>query len=345
MTTTPPAGSTGTTTPPATGGTGTGQAGTGDTGTTSGGIAGSDGTMMDGTMTDGTMMDGTDMGAAGSGADMDGTMMDDTMMDDTDMTDTGGGLPADHCLAGITNYDSDGPFSFSRADSGRIKIWVPDVPAGCKVPVVHVANGTGASCSFYNAAIERMASHGFITACYEDANTGAGEQGLEALMTVVSEHPDKADLRFGSTGHSQGGQASFVVLQYAEEQWGDEGIYAGLAMQPASGFGEQPTGGWQNVYSKIKSPMFMFSGQGSDGLVSQSWVQDAFDALSDDVEAYFWAKSGSSHFSPNGPQMEVSISWFRWKLLGDSMACEYFKTVRDDPSWEEADVQNEAPCM
>jgi len=42
--------------------------------------------------------------------------------------------------------------------------------------------------------------------------------------------PDLADLKFGSTGHSQGGQSSFVVLQFAEEKWGDQGVYAGLAM-------------------------------------------------------------------------------------------------------------------
>lgn len=278
--------------------------------------------------------DGADTGGAGEG----GTEVP---------PETGGGLtiPPDHCLADITNYDSDGPFSYDSGRSGAINFWVPQVPAGCKVPVVHVANGTGATCSFYNSAIRRMASHGFLTACYENTNTGAGTQGLEALMTAVSEYPEVADLRFGSTGHSQGGQASFVVLQLAEAQWGDEGVYAGLAMQPASGFGSQPSGGWRTVYGNIKSPMFMFSGAGTDGLVSQRWVQDGFDALDASVEAYHWAKSGSSHFSPNGPQMEVSIAWFRWKLLGDQMACQHFKTVREDSSWEEAAVQNEAPCM
>ena len=49
-------------------------------------------------------------------------------------------------------------------------------------------------------------------------------------------------------------------------------IYAGLAMEPASGFGTQPTGGtWQSIYGKIKSPMFMFSGT-ADMLVSEAWV-------------------------------------------------------------------------
>jgi len=84
-------------------------------------------------------------------------------------------------------------------------------------------------------------------------------------------YPDLADNKLGSTGHSQGGQAAFTVLQLAEAKWGDKMIYAGLAMEPASGFGAQPTGGtWQEVYAKIKSPMFMFSGT-MDVLVSESW--------------------------------------------------------------------------
>jgi hypothetical protein len=161
------------------------------------------------------------------------------------------------------------------------------------------------------------------------------------------EHPEIADLKFGSTGHSQGGQASFVVLQFAEEEWGDAGVYAGLAMQPASGFGSQPRESWRTIYGKIKSPMFMFSGQGTDGLVSQGWVQDGFNALSDDIEAYHWAKRGGSHIPvPNGEEQQISIPWFRWKLLGDQQACEAFKAIREtDSTWTEAAVQNEQPCM
>ena len=251
------------------------------------------------------------------------------------------------CLDGLTGYDKDGPFKFKAENSGAINFWVPMVPAGCKVPVIHLANGTGASCASYGPALERMASWGFLTTCYEDPNTGAGDQGVMAIDTAFKNYPDLADMKIGSTGHSQGGQASFTVLSLAEAKWGDKAIYAGLAMEPASGFGSQPIGtSWQALYAAIKSPMFMFSGVGTDGLVSQGWVQQAFDALDPKEEAYFWAKNGATHIPvPNGEEQEISIPWFRWKLLGDNDACKYFKAIpMTNTAWVVADTKNEVPC-
>ncbi len=251
------------------------------------------------------------------------------------------------CLDGITDYGKDGPFKYATKTSGSVNLLVPTVPSGCKVPMVHLANGTGAACMTYQASLTRLASHGFLALCYENTNTGAGDQGIKAFDAALKEYPSLAAYKFGSTGHSQGGQAAFVVLQFAEEKWGSQGVYAGLAMEPASGFGAQPaTGTWQQVYAKIKSPMFMFSAVGTDGLVSQSWVQQAFDALSKSTEAYFWAKSGATHIPvPNGEEQEISIPWFRWKLLGDQKACEAFKAIpKANTAWQEVKKQNEAPC-
>ena len=90
----------------------------------------------------------------------------------------------------------------------------------------------------------------------------------------------------------------------------------------------------------------MFSGLGTDTLVSQSWVQEAFDALSSSVEAYFWAKSGANHLTTvNQDGNEVSIAWFRWQLLGDQKACQYFKSIpTTDSTWTVVDKQNEIAC-
>jgi hypothetical protein len=254
------------------------------------------------------------------------------------------------CLDGITDYGSDGPFMYESMNMGAVKIWMPDTPAGCKVPVIHLANGTGATCSAYLTSLQRMASHGFIVTCYEDMNTGAGDQGVEALDTVLTMFPDKARHALGSTGHSQGGQASFVVLQKAEAKWGvNQGdfIHAGLAMQPASGFGDQPERPWAQIYADIKSPMFMFSGVGTDGLVAQSWVMDAFNAMSKTTETYFWARNGSTHIPvPNGEEQQISIPWFRWKLLGDNEACKAFKAIpQTDTSWMEIASNSPKDCM
>jgi hypothetical protein len=193
-----------------------------------------------------------------------------------------------------------------------------------------------------------MASHGFLTCCYENPNTGAGDQGVMAFDAAFQMYPDLAAKRLGSTGHSQGGQAAFTVLSLAEDHFGDDYIYAGLAMEPASGFGSQPTGGtWAQLYSEINSPMFMFSAVGTDGLVSQGWVQQAYDAMNPATEVYFWAANGATHIPvPNGEEQEISIPWFRWKLLGDNEACKYFKAIpMTNTKWQVVASQNEESCM
>jgi hypothetical protein len=263
---------------------------------------------------------------------------------------TGGtpGTGVNSCLDGITDYFKAGPFKFMQMRAGSINFWKPMVPAGCKVPIVHLANGTGATCSAYAASLERLASHGFLAACYESTQTGAGTQGVEAFKTALSMFPDLADKKFGSTGHSQGGQSSFVVLSLSEKEFGvgPDTKFAGLAMEPASNFGAQPAGGWMAAYKAIKSPMFMFSGRGTDGLVSQGWVQDAFNALDKSIEAYHWTKTGATHIPvPNGEEQQISIPWFRWKLLDDQAACKAFKAIpMMDTAWEEVASQNKADC-
>lgn len=249
------------------------------------------------------------------------------------------------CLASVKDYGPRGPFTYTRKRVGSINMLIPNVPAGCKVPVAHLANGTGASCGIYQSILNTLASHGFIATCYESTNTGAGTQGLQALERAVADYPQLAAKKFASLGHSQGGQAAFVVLQFAEEKFGPDAKYAGLAMQPASGFGSQPRGGsWQQVYSRIKSPMFMFSGT-ADILVSQSWVRQGFAALNDSIEAYHWSASGSTHIpTPNNETAEVAVPWFRWKLLGDKAACERFKALERGSRWSQVQVQNAAPC-
>jgi dienelactone hydrolase len=248
------------------------------------------------------------------------------------------------CLADIKDYGPRGPFRYTSKRAGAINMLIPQVPAGCKVPVAHLANGTGATCGIYQSILNTLASHGFITTCYESTNTGAGTQGLQALERAVADYPNLAAKKFASLGHSQGGQASFVVLQYAEDKFGPDAKYAGLAMQPASGFGSQPRERWQTVYSKIKSPMFMFSGT-ADILVSQSWVRQAFTALNDSIEAYHWSARGSTHIpTPNAETAEIAVPWFRWKLLGDQAACQRFKQMASGGRWSQVQAQNAAPC-
>lgn len=257
-------------------------------------------------------------------------------------------IPPTHCLYGITNYGSSGPFSYTtRTVNTYVKMWIPNVPAGCKIPVVHYANGTGARCSSYATVLARLASHGFFGVCYESTYTGAGDQGITAIQTALNTYPDLVDYRIGSTGHSQGGQAAFIVLQKAEQRWASQApVLAGLAVEPASGYGAQPSGGtWQSYYAAIRSPMFMFSGVVTDGLVSESWVRRAYAAMDDGTEAYFWAAYGARHVPPpNTLTNEVAIPWFRWKLLGDRNACTAFKALADGSPWVQRAAQNAQAC-
>jgi hypothetical protein len=256
----------------------------------------------------------------------------------------GGSETGGHCLDVVTDYASKGPFEFELKTEGQVFMWVPKVPAGCKIPVTHLANGTGAGCMNYEEINSYLASHGFLASCYDNPNTGAGDQGIMALEKVFELYPDLADKKIGSTGHSQGGQASFIVLQKAEVKFGSDFTYAGLAMEPASGFGAQPSGGtWASLYGMIKSPMFMFSGT-ADALVAAGWVGSAYNAMGD-IEAYWWSAIGATHVpTPDAHTQQVAIPWFRWKLLGDKKACEAFKALPDGDQWDAVQSKNEAPC-
>jgi hypothetical protein len=267
---------------------------------------------------------------------------------------------AESCLDGITGFDREGPFDYTARTSGQVKLWVPRVPSGCRVPVVHLANGTGARCSMYGDNLERLASHGFLAVCYESSNTGSGEQGITAIETAQRLYPDLVSNKIGSTGHSQGGQASIVTLQLAEAKWGVEYIYTALAMEPASGYGNQPRlQSWQTSYGRVRSPVFMYSGLSTtgfanslllgigpgDGLVGISWVEEGFRALSRSIEAYHWTAIGATHIpTPQRTQNEIQIGWFRWKLLGDRAACQYVKGLRQGLGWTVQQESNEAPC-
>jgi hypothetical protein len=251
--------------------------------------------------------------------------------------------PAPSCLDGITNYVDKGPFSYDTKTYGSVKMWVPRVPNGCKVPVIHLANGTGATCSTYGGTLQHLASHGFLATCYENANTGAGTQCIDAVKEALTRYPNLTDNKLGFTGHSQGGGAAFICTYRAEQEWGNSMKIAGHAIEPASGFGSAPLN-WSSMYSQITSPMFMFNGS-IDTLVSASYVRQAFNALNGDVEAYWYEANGAAHIPiPTAWSKESAAVWFRWKLLGDKAACQYFKAMPGTSDWDSQDSQNEQQC-
>jgi pimeloyl-ACP methyl ester carboxylesterase len=257
-----------------------------------------------------------------------------------DLVDT----PApEDCIDGGSNYRQSGRFGFKTRSVGSVKLWLPDVPRGCKVPVIHLANGTGGTCSTYSAILQHLASHGFLTTCYESPNTGQGTQCIKALDTAYREYPELAADKIGSMGHSQGGGAAFMCVYRAEQKWGDAKQIAGLAMEPANGFGDAPSD-YESYYAKIRSPMFMFNGS-FDVLVSASWVRQGFEALPARTEAYWYEAKGAAHIPiPTRWTEESSAAWFRWKLQGDRDACAYFKRMPLSMDWALHKKQAEEDC-
>lgn len=252
-----------------------------------------------------------------------------TVGDDSGVADSGSEPPRVPCLDGITNYEKTGPFSYDVKQFGMVRVWAPRVPTGCKVPIVHFSNGTGAQCSNYTSILEHIASHGFLTTCYENPDTGDGTPCIAAVETALSEYPDLADTKVGSAGHHVGGGGAILCVYRAEQKWGTSMIYAGDAAEPVSGSGA--VSNYQELYGMIKSPIFMFNGS-ADMLVPISWVRDGYDALHS--EKWWYEAEGATHIPvPERWARQSAVVWFRWKLLGDSIAGDYFKNMPNGADW------------
>jgi len=260
----------------------------------------------------------------------------------------GGGGGGESCLPNVADYRGDGPFDYTTDELSvgfdDVNVWIPqDLPSGCRVPIVHIANGTGATCSTYGSLARHFASHGFVTACYEDTNTGQGTQAIAAIEAVIDEYGDIVDTKYGFTGHSQGGGGAILGVYRAEQQWGSSREYAGLGIEPAHGFGDSPSS-WPSLYGQIYSPVAMFNGS-ADSLVSASWVRSGYDALDDGLEKAWYEAVGAAHIPPpNTDAGEMGVAWFRWQLLGDSDACEHFKNMPSSSDWRSQETDNLSDC-
>lgn len=253
--------------------------------------------------------------------------------------------PPPSCLPAVEDYTEAGPFDYETDEVGDVNMWIPeDLPAGCRVPIIHLANGTGARCSTYTATLRHFASHGFVTACYEDSDTGQGTQAIEAIETVIEEYPNIVDTRYGFTGHSQGGGGAILGVYRAEQEWGSSRTYTGFGIEPAHGYGDSPSN-WRTLYAQITSPVSMFNGS-RDGLVSASWVRRGYDALPSSLVKAWYEGNGASHLSPipNSYASEMGLAWFRWQLLGDADACAYFKGLPNTSRWDLMEVDNLPAC-
>jgi len=286
-------------------------------------------------------------GASATGGDASIDDVDAAIASDSGLDGGVGPLPDQSCLEGTTDYVAAGPFSFEAMTVGAVKVWVPSVPSGCKLPVVHFANGTGASCEIYSGALEHLASHGFLTACYESTQTGRGTQCIDAAETVYAEFPELASTQqIGFTGNGTGGTSALACAYRAEEKWGNTKILAAHALPPDLAGGPA---GWRELFGQIDSPTFIVNGssdgQPTDGLVSEASVREQYEAFNGTVEAYWYEAVEAPHIPvPIAFIQESTVAWFRWKLLGDAAACAYMKAMPDGDRWNLQEQQNAIDC-
>jgi len=251
-------------------------------------------------------------------------------------------VPDESCLADVSDYKSPGPFEYEATSSGSVKIWKPVVPSGCKVPIVHFANGVHLACTNYEPVLAHLASHGFLALCYESAQTGDGTQCLEAVELARKEYPDLVSDKVGFAGHCQGGVSAILCASRAEERW-PELTFAVQAGAPEHGFvGTVPD--WAELYGEIESPVFMFNGS-EDMVAPAQLVGQGLDQLSAETEVTWYEAKGASHVPVPSQWIEESaVAWFRWKLLGDRDACTYWKAMPEDDAWDMKAETNAAPC-
>jgi hypothetical protein len=252
-------------------------------------------------------------------------------------------IPEDHCLADITDYGAAGPFAHEMVVLEQVKIWVPRAPVGCRLPVLHFASDRGVACSSYVGVVERLASHGFVVACYESPLHGSGEHCMVALETVLEAYPEIVDRRLGAMGHGPGALEAFLCAQLAEQRWGSSMLIAAHGAEPESTVGAS-VGDWESRLAQVASPSFMFSGS-EDWIVAPAFSLRTFEAFGGDTEVVWYEGQGASHAPP--PERfihESALPWFRWKLLGDRRACRHFKALPDTGDWTLQQSRNDSDC-
>ncbi|MBQ49364.1 MAG: hypothetical protein CMP10_18440 [Zetaproteobacteria bacterium] len=243
--------------------------------------------------------------------------------------DQGRDETSSNCLK-TASYDFtvSGPYQVATGRVGMVNTYTPtNLPSGCKAPVIHFNNGTGATCGFYTSINTHLASHGFVVGCYESTETGSGDECVAAINTLMSQFSAIADrTKIGTTGHSQGGAAAITCLYQGESRWPNSQLTA-HAIQPAHGMNRD---GWQSEYPQINSPIFMFSGS-DDTVVSDEWVAWGFNQLN--TTTYWYQANGATHFNPHNWAKSSGVAWFRWQLLGDAKAGSTLQSYLNSQYW------------
>jgi hypothetical protein len=229
-----------------------------------------------------------------------------------------------------TDFTSDGPLTATSADDTSVActIFRPTVlgSGGCLNPVIVWGNGTLTTPSDYTALFNHFATQGFIVAAADTSNAGSGMEMLACLSYVLSQNTTAGSPLEGhidvnhiaSSGYSQGGAGCLAAGE-------DPRFTTVLAVSPyiviALGNYDPST------YAAAQThPLFMISGSADTVATPSTNQQPIFNSAPVPI---FWAThAGSTHFevlNNGGAYAGPMTAWFRWKLMGDPDAEQWFE--------------------
>lgn len=198
--------------------------------------------------------------------------------------------------------------------------------SGCLNPVIVWGNGTFNTPSSYTALFNHFATQGFIVAAADTSNSGSGTEMLTCLKYILDQNTTAGSPYEGhidvshiaSSGYSQGGAGCL-----------EAGVDPRFAVTAAvSPYIVIPLGGYDTTsVMKQVHPMFMISGSADTVAVPASNQQPIF--MQAPVPIVWATHAGSSHLevlNNGGAYAGPLTAWFRYKLMGDPAAAQWFKT-------------------
>lgn len=237
-------------------------------------------------------------------------------------------------------FSTPGPFATSVDGDATCTIFRPSALGGDGVtfPVILWGNGTAARPADYQGLLSHLASYGFIVTAANTANAGDGSQMLDCLAFVFAQnelassplfrHIDTQ--RVGATGHSQGGAGALMAGR-------DARVSVTAPVQPHI---LPITGGGAFDALSVREqrgPMFLLSG-GLDVIAPLNINQrPVFDNAN--VPVVWGTLAGADHqlvFGNGSGYRGPLTAWFRFRLLGDTTAAQYFPpacTLCVAPGW------------
>jgi dienelactone hydrolase len=295
------------------GGSGDTPLGGGDDGTSGGGSGGGGG--------------GGSSGGTGAGSD-DGGGGQSTPGDDGGDDAPTSASPS-NCFPAVSDFTAAGTFTPTSGDVTSVSctIFRPTVLGanGCLNPVIVWGNGTFNTPSSYTDLFNHFASQGFIVAAADTSNSGSGKEMLACLQYMIdqntaagSPYQGHVDVNhIASSGYSQGGAGCL-------EAGIDPRFTAIAAVSP---YIVIPLGGYDTTsVMKQVHPIFMISGDADTVAVPSNNQEPIF--MQAPVPIFWATHAGSTHFevlSNGGAYAGPLTAWFRYKLMGDPSARDWFE--------------------